>query len=449
MPTPPDFSAFRQRFLDTGDWSRGEQHCRDILARGDEPNAWQQLGVVLAHRGRKDEADAALAIAAGLDPHAARTRYWLGKLADERGEFDAAADHYAAALACDPGFEPAQYAARFNAVARREVAAALARPRDEAGDRAAPRFLLIKAWGAGFWSETLHLLGALLTAEITGRIPVVMWGGNSMFREPGAVDGFTHFFEPVSAAGLNDLPVADGAVFPPKWTPANIGADDVAKHEGPHARLSGARFIGRPEPLAVIDYFTSTHLARQWIPTWHPLHGRSTAEVDRYLAEKYLRPHAFLAERAATFRRERFGLGATFSAVHLRGTDKGTEMPLVDALNRHALESCGGNEAVFVLTDSVRWQQAAAGHLGARAHFTPATRGTGDVGIHFERHVGPRQLGEEVLTDVLIGAMASRFLGNAWSSVSCGVRVLSEAAPASVRLLGPFDMARDHYGEYY
>jgi len=449
MPTFPDYDSFRQRFLDTGEWLLGEQHCREALRGGDDPAAWQQLGIVLAHRSCKREAAAALSTATTLDPRSARTQYWLGKLADERGEFDVAAVHYASALACDPEFEPARYAARFNAVARREVVDARERAGEEPGGGSAPRFVLIKAWGAGFWSEILHLLGALLTAEITGRIPVVLWGDNCMFREPGTIDGFTQFFEPTSNAGLNDLPLSNGAIFPPKWTPANIGADDVGKHEGPYARLSGARFIGRPETLAVIDYFTSTHLARHWIPVGHPLHGRSTAEVDRWLADKYLRPHAFLAERAAAFRLEQFGGDMPFSAVHLRGTDKGTEMPLVEALNRNALESLGTEGEVFVLTDSVRWQQAAAERLGSRAHFTSVTRGVGETGVHFERHAGPRQLGEEVLIDVLVGAKAARFVGNGWSSVSCGVRVLSDAAADAMQLLGPFDMARDHYGEYY
>lgn len=449
MPTFLDYAAFRQRFLDSGEWLPGELHCRDSLALADDPATWQQLGVVLAHRACKAGAETAFSNAARLDPGSARTHYWLGKLADERGEFDAAATRYETALACDPGFEPARFAARFNAVARREIAYAREQTGDVVLQGAAPRFLLIKAWGAGFWSEILHLLGALLTAEVTGRIPVVLWGGNSMFREPGTVDGYTHFFEPVSAAGLADLPVAAGAVFPPKWTPANIAADDIGRQSGDFARLSGARFVGRPEPLAVIDYFTSTHLARHWIPAGHPLHGKSTAEVDRWLAAKYLRPRAFLAERAAAFRLAHFGAGSPFAAVQLRGTDKSTEMPLMDALNRHALEAIGADGDVFVLTDSVRWQRAAAERLGTRGHFTAATRGTGTTGVHFERNVGPRQLGEEVLTDVLVGAGAARFLGNGWSSVSCGVRVLSDAAPDAVHLLGPFDMARDHYGEYY
>ena len=184
-------------------------------------------------------------------------------------------------------------------------------------------------------------------------------------------------------------------------TPPNLGAENVGKHDGPYARLSGARFVGRPEPLAVIDHVTSTHLARHWIPSWHPLHGRSTAAVDRWLVDKYLRPWPFLIESAETFVRQHFGTGTPFTAVHLRGTDKGTEAPLLNALNLHALDEVGAVDDVFVLTDA------------------------------------------------LIAARASQFVGNGWSSVSSGVRLLSNAAPASIRLLGLFDVGRNHYGEYY
>ena len=52
-----------------------------------------------------------------------------------------------------------------------------------------PRFLLIKAWGQGFWSDMCHVMASLLVAEITDRIPVVQWGGNSLFHCGGGGGG--------------------------------------------------------------------------------------------------------------------------------------------------------------------------------------------------------------------------------------------------------------------
>src|SRR5215469_16394010 len=50
-------------------------------------------------------------------------------------------------------------------------AAAAGRPNQHHGG-----ILLIKAWGAGFWSDVSHVFGGLLLAEVTGRKPVVHWG---------------------------------------------------------------------------------------------------------------------------------------------------------------------------------------------------------------------------------------------------------------------------------
>ena len=38
------------------------------------------------------------------------------------------------------------------------------------------KYLLIKAWGYGFFSDVNHILGQLLIAEMTERIPIVYWG---------------------------------------------------------------------------------------------------------------------------------------------------------------------------------------------------------------------------------------------------------------------------------
>ena len=80
------------------------------------------------------------------------------------------------------------------------------------------KFLLIKAWGFGFWSDMDHVLGGLLLAEITGRMPVVHWGRNSLFSDDPARNAFDEFFEPVSAMRIDDLIRADFTYFPPKWS---------------------------------------------------------------------------------------------------------------------------------------------------------------------------------------------------------------------------------------
>jgi len=449
-----DYDTFRAKYLETGRWLEGESASRDAVARGTgDASAWLQLGVVLAHLDCKREAREVLTRAVVAEPDSPRSRWWLGRLLDEAGDFPGAAGHYAAALAADPGHEPSRHAATFNAAARRECERAAAHLRDFGAIDAdgGPRFLVIRSWGAGFWSEILHLLGGLLTAELTQRIPVVAWGGNCRFRDAGSDDAFADFFEPVSAVRLDDLPIRAGALFPPKWRPDNLTQPEVAKRDGPWSRMSAAQFIGRPEPVAVYDHFNSTHLLARWIPAGHPWHGLDTLTLNRRILEKYLRPRREFADRAGDHIARLFG-GEPFDAFHLRGTDKVLEMPLLDAVNAHALDrlraAAAQGHRLFVLTDAEPLLSRAQSVAGPRLSQLECRRGLGDIGVHFERNTSPRRLGEEVLVDVLVARHARSFLGNGWSGVSCGVRTLSSAQPDAVRLTGPFDMALDHYGEY-
>lgn len=440
-----DYDRFRETFLDSGRWIAGEAACREAVARHEaDAVAWLCLGVALAHLDRKTEAREALARSVDLDRRRPRARWWLGRLLEEAGDFDAAAMQYAAALAVDPDHDASRHAARFNALARRERDAAshlVASPLAASGER----YLVIRSWGAGFWSEILHLLGGLLTAELSGRTPVVWWGANCLFRDPDRDNAFPDFFEPVSGVEPARLPVRDGAVFPSRWHSGNLW---TSRADGEVSRLPSSAFLARPEPVAVYDFFNSTHLIRAWIPEGHRLHGMTTADVNRELLARYVRPRAEFAARADEHRAALFGTGP-FDAVHLRGTDKGTEMPLLTAVNAQSLELLRSGELpLFVQSDSEPLLAQARTVAGSRARALSCRRGQGEVGVHFERAVSPRTLGGEVLVDVLVSRHARRFVGNAWSSVSSAVRALSQN-PAGAALLGPFDMTLDHYGEYF
>jgi hypothetical protein len=444
-----DYDAFRESFLDPGRWLDGEAETREATARHPaDSQSWLCRGVVLAHLDRKDEARLALARSVELDGRRARSRWWLGRLLEEAGDFDAAAAQFSAATAADPDYEAARYAARFNDAARRERDAAATRLAAASNLGGADRYLLIRSWGSGFWSEILHLLGGLLTAELTGRVPVVWWGANCLFRDPDRDNAFPDFFEPVSAVSPSDLPLHAGPLFPPKWHAGNLAAPEIAKRDGEWSRMPSSAFVDRPEAVAIYDHFNSTHLIRSWIPAGHPWHGMTTAELNRAILARYVRPRPEFIERAANHMDALFG-GNAFDAVHLRGTDKATEMPLLDAVNAQSLQLVAESaRPLFVQTDSEALLARVRAMAGARARSIECRRGAGEVGVHFERAVSPRQLGEEVLVDALVSRRAGRFVGNAWSSVSSAVRAWSEH-PSGATLLGPFDMTLDHYGEYF
>ncbi|MEI4828206.1 hypothetical protein WAX78_01840 [Bacillus sp. FJAT-53711] len=98
------------------------------------------------------------------------------------------------------------------------------------------RFLLIKAWENGFWSDESHVAGQLLIAELTNRIPVIFWGADSLYasEDPLVTDAFTMYFLPVSSYSVYDLEKENYTYYPSRWNYGNLrfpGTKDLTDFE--------------------------------------------------------------------------------------------------------------------------------------------------------------------------------------------------------------------------
>ena len=98
---------------------------------------------------------------------------------------------------------------------------------------ARPKYLLIKAWGYGFWSDMDHVVGQLLLAELTGRTPVVHWGSNTLFGADGVANAFELYFRPVSGATQDGLAAWGQSFFPAKWTAATCATRTSTSSRAP------------------------------------------------------------------------------------------------------------------------------------------------------------------------------------------------------------------------
>lgn len=360
----------------------------------------------------------------------------LGVIAWSVGAHDSAARYLGRARAAAP--DDPTIAANL-----REVEAAATRAAAEAAMEArGPRYLLIKAWGYGFWADVDHLLGQLLLAEITGRTPVVHWGRNSLFGPGDGSDAFRLYFEPVSEVDARDLARPDYDFFPPKWTAANLFAEDVGKWHGPQSRMAGLYYLHRRERVAVSDFHTGVVALAPWIPPGHPLHGRSVAALYRHLVRRYLRPRPeIMAEVEATA--ERLLGAAPFLAAHARGSDKAVEFARLDEVNARyfavvdRLRAARRFTRVFLLTDGAPLLEAFRARYGPRLVAADCQRTAGKVGLHYQRHEDRRRLGLEVMRDTYLAARAAAFVGNGGSNVSCMVGHLKDWAEEDFTLLWP------------
>jgi glycosyltransferase involved in cell wall biosynthesis len=306
---------------------------------------------------------------------------------------------------------------------------------------AAPKYLLIKAWGYGFWSDVHHAMGQLLLAELTQRTPIVHWGGNSLFRDPADATGnaFDLYFEPVSSTTLQDLPQGV-SIFPPKWTRDTLGTDNVNKWDGPHSRLAAPYLFDRTEDVVVSDFYTTVSSLIPWIGPDSRWFGMSDDQIYTELFARWARPLPALASRVDAFHRAHMA-GHHWVAVHVRGSDKIHESAGLHQTNLRyfgfvdRVIELNPGIGVFLLTDSVDVHAEFGQRYGDRLVTTPALRTAGTTGVHMQGHAG-RTVGEEVLVDALLAARCDYFIGNQESNVSLAIASLKRWPQGLLAMLG-------------
>lgn len=356
----------------------------------------------------------------------------IGVIAAKIGQFEHAARAFQRALEADPGFEKA-------AGNLTQIEAAPPMPRRPADS---PGFLVIKAWGQGFWSDVDHVLGQLLVAEITGRTPVVSWGRNSRFRDTDTADAFGLYFEPVSAARLDDLQDrSDDAYWPPKWSAHNLAAGVCNQTDGPWSRLSALLTFARTEEIVVSDYYTGIPTISSWIPPDHPLSGLSWPNLYRHLCVKYLQPRHDVRARVDAAYTALFQ-DSRVLAVHARGTDKVDESPELESINARLVQETAawarevGASRIFLLSGSSRLVATFRDTFGPQLLTLDVQRSDTDQAIHFQARNG-YTLGMEVMVDTYLATHADWFLGNGDSNVSAMIEHLRAWPEGRFRLLRP------------
>lgn len=332
-------------------------------------------------------------------------------------------------------------------------AADAARGLDQATDAAgrprpidAPRYLLIKSWAAGFWSDVSHVLGGLLLAEMTGRVPVVHWGPNCLFGDGSGRDAFTFFFRPIGTTTVHDLMTLAGptSFFPGKWNAANLLAEDNAKWTGADSLMGGVHFLNRPETVAVADFHLSVAALAPWIAGTDPLAGLSLEALHRYLIDKYLHPVEAIVSAAGAFVAEHFGSNR-FVAAHIRGADKILEFARLPAATEAVLrylDAVPPQLRLFVMTDDQAVATRVRARYGARVALSDSRRSDGAQGVHLAPAADGRRLGMEVMLDVYVALRSLAFVGIGSSNPSSMIALMKPWPNTSCKLIGRSRMLR-------
>jgi hypothetical protein len=152
---------------------------------------------------------------------------------------------------------------------------------------AGTRYLLIKSWGYSLWADVEHVMGQLLVAELTGRIPVVYWGMESMHSESIRTNSFELYFEPVSKYTEQDVIHPDFTYYPATWNFNNVLLEDPDKLKWEGRDLAG--MLKSNADVVVSDVHVHVNAIIPWISQGSPLYDKTTHQVYRYLYDTYLR----------------------------------------------------------------------------------------------------------------------------------------------------------------
>lgn len=360
----------------------------------------------------------------------------LGHLAHHLQRFDDAAGYFDAGQRLAP--QSAEFA-QWLALARSNAAIAQ-QQRAQRTER--PRYLLIKAWGYGFWSDMDHVAGQLLLAEMTGRTPIVHWGANSLFGAADAPNAFELYYEPVSGTRLQDLAQQPGlSFFPAKWRADNLLEENLHKFAGPGSRITGLYALSRDEDVVVSDFHTKLNDLVPWIPPTSAYHGLGRNQIYRRLFERHLRLRPQLQQKVEAFWQERMQ-GQRWVAVHVRGSDKAAELRDLELVNAQyqsridALLRAEDGLRIFLLTDTQRFVDDYRARYGDKVLSADCARSNNHVGVHYTGQPG-RALGEEVILDAYLAAHCDFFLGNGASNVSTAIRHLKDWEADRFVLIGP------------
>ncbi|MGP7818798.1 O-fucosyltransferase family protein [Niallia sp. 01092] len=295
------------------------------------------------------------------------------------------------------------------------------------------KFLLIKTWGWGFWSDMDHLVGQLLVAELTNRIPVVYWGPHSLYSEYIDTNAFELYYEPVSDYSLHDVIRPEHTFFPPIWNDKNVLVEDLDKTARLYRSLGD--LMGSKADVVVSDVHFYSQPILPYIKKNHWAYGMTAIQIYRILIEKYLKLKPDILEEIDEFHRAHFLDEKPILGIHVRASDKVREVENLAKLNKQydaeierVLEQ-NDIKKIFLITDSEDMIEKYEQKYGSNVFYTECTRSSSyskDDAPHLQNYIIKRRKGIEIIKDTYLAAKCDFFIGNGYSNVSFFVNRLKD-----------------------
>lgn len=302
------------------------------------------------------------------------------------------------------------------------------------------RFLLIRAWGSGFWSEMEHVSGSLQLAEMTHRIPVVFWGPESLYASENPLhrDSFTNFFNTLSDYRISDLEQPHFSYYPAKWHHGNLReAGDVDFSE----LDSIASLFDRQENVLVNRIHTH-HIFSQLTQEGFPEHLCNEEKHEAIYRTRFrLQPE--ITRAVDSFYKNRMAHRHPILGVHIRGSDKVIEVPqlsdyndlypdLIEEYLKVQPDAC-----IYLMTDSEEILFTYKERYGNRIISTPSVRTSNEAtAVHFLPDYKGHDKGIDIVMDTYLALKCDHFIGAYYSNVSLAIKRLKKWPEGTLSLIG-------------
>ena len=281
------------------------------------------------------------------------------------------------------------------------------------------RFLLIKEWGFGLWSDMEDVQSKLLLAEITNRRPIVFWGEDSLFSVGKNYNSFEQYFLPISDCSIGDVVNDKYTYYPPIWNFSNVFQTDPNRLSRQYRDVPS--LINCDANVLVSDVHNFVNELMPWIKEDHPAYGLTEDNVHRYINNKYIKLQPDIAAAIDEFYHTRMEPGPNL-AVHIRAGSKLNEHPhwreviaqYPHEINRYLKDNPSAR--IFFLTDDEAVLEPFKLMYRDILIYTECTRKTiNDTELCLKVFPDKRRKGIEVIKDTYLACKCDYFIGN-WSS---------------------------------
>ncbi|BAU11441.1 unknown protein [Leptolyngbya sp. NIES-3755] len=298
------------------------------------------------------------------------------------------------------------------------------------------KYLILKAPPVGLGSLMVTTLCGKIYAQLTGRIPIVLWRQRCLYYESTSKETlentFETYFEPLSDATIADVIGKQYTYYPACWNDQNILDDTLLQHNrAAHLSLPvEPEFSGSEADVLVIsEYPGITSYLPALLNTYDRFRGLSELEVLSQHFQGQLELKPYLKQRVKDFQDTHFNDHISIG-LRIRKTDFAALRAVPsDSMYINAVKSRMADlkqpAKLFLATDCAKTAVKFKRIYGDQICYTDCIRSETSTATHLCGGA-KRTKGEQMLLDLYVLAGCDYFIGSDSNWIWLVTRILND-----------------------